>query len=159
MSSAKTPYIILVAMAFDEAGDLALREAARTAQRLENSELHVVHVLPPNLSAEWYVDPAGSQSKLTAAREQLGASVAALVATQDLRVVGHIRVGAEARGVMEVAAEIDADLIVVGTHPRSGIRKLILGSVADEVLHDAHCPVLVAVVKDHAAALSGEVTA
>jgi hypothetical protein len=40
-------------------------------------------------------------------------------------------------------------VIVVGTHQRRGFKRLMLGSVAAEVLVDARCPVLVAVTKDH----------
>jgi nucleotide-binding universal stress UspA family protein len=47
-----------------------------------------------------------------------------------------------ARAINEVAAEIDADLIVLKTHGRHGITHLILGSVAEEVVRSAPCAVL-----------------
>ena len=44
--------------------------------------------------------------------------------------------------ITETAAETDADLIVMGTHGRTGFTRLIMGSVAEEVLRRAPCPVL-----------------
>jgi nucleotide-binding universal stress UspA family protein len=44
--------------------------------------------------------------------------------------------------VARAADEVDANLIVVGTHGWGGIRSAVLGSVARGLLHDAHCPVL-----------------
>ena len=47
------------------------------------------------------------------------------------------------RGVLEAADAVGADLIVMGSHGRSGIEKLLLGSVTQRVLQDAEMPVLV----------------
>ncbi|HTM22059.1 MAG TPA: universal stress protein, partial [Kofleriaceae bacterium] len=56
----------------------------------------------------------------------------------------HARIGAPAREIVELAEEVEADIVVVGTHGRHGINRLVLGSVAEHVVRDAHCPVLVA---------------
>jgi nucleotide-binding universal stress UspA family protein len=143
-------YVILAAVSLDDTGDLALREAARSAQQHNSSELHLVHVVADHASAEPQTDEALLHGKLADAREQLRTRVEALESTEELRVLGHIRPGAPVRGILQVAADIDADLIVVGTHKRTGVRKFMLGSVAERVLRDAHCPVLVAMRKDHA---------
>jgi hypothetical protein len=86
---------------------------------------------------------------LAQAREELRTRVEALESTTALRVSGHIRPGAPVRGILQVAAEIAADVIVVGTHKRMGARRFMLGSVAERVLREAHCPVLVAMRKDY----------
>lgn len=52
------------------------------------------------------------------------------------------RIGAPARGIVACAAQLPADLIVVGTHGASGFERLVLGSVAERVLRTAPCPVL-----------------
>ena len=52
------------------------------------------------------------------------------------------RDGPAAQTIAEIADEIGADLIVMGTHGRSGIRRLLLGSVAEQVLRQSRCPVL-----------------
>ncbi|MDO9360471.1 MAG: universal stress protein [Polaromonas sp.] len=47
------------------------------------------------------------------------------------------------RGILETASSVDADLIVMGSHGRRGLEKLVLGSVAAQVLAHAHLPILV----------------
>lgn len=54
----------------------------------------------------------------------------------------HIHVGQAAEVIAKVASELACDLIVMGGHGRSGVAGLIMGSVANRVLHLAHCPVL-----------------
>lgn len=46
-------------------------------------------------------------------------------------------------GILNVAEEIHADLIIMGSHGRTGLKKLVLGSVAQEVLGSSHVPVLI----------------
>ncbi len=54
-----------------------------------------------------------------------------------------VRAGDPADEIAEAAAELDADLLVMGTHARHGVRRLVLGSVAESVLDGAPCNVLV----------------
>jgi universal stress protein A len=55
----------------------------------------------------------------------------------------HVLTGQAARAIAERAINSGADLIVMGTHGRSGVAHLVLGSVAERVLRIAPCPVLV----------------
>lgn len=48
-----------------------------------------------------------------------------------------------ATGILNIAEEIHADLIIMGSHGRTGLKKLVLGSVAQEVLASSHVPVLI----------------
>jgi universal stress protein A len=52
------------------------------------------------------------------------------------------RVGDAAKSILEVAEEVGAELIVMATHGRSGISHFFLGSVAEQVVREAPCPVL-----------------
>ncbi|HSH44856.1 MAG TPA: universal stress protein [Longimicrobiales bacterium] len=71
------------------------------------------------------------------------------------RVDVEIRVDAlPAQALMDIADERDADLIVMGTHGRGGLRRLVLGSVADKVVRGSGRPVLVR--RDSAATGSDE---
>jgi len=54
----------------------------------------------------------------------------------------HIHVGQPAEVIVKMASDLGCDLIVMGTHGRSGIAGLVMGSVANRVLHLATCPVL-----------------
>lgn len=64
------------------------------------------------------------------------------------RVGAAVDFGTPAASILALARSIQADLVIVGTHSRTGLERLVLGSVAQEVLRGASCPVLVA----HAAA-------
>lgn len=55
----------------------------------------------------------------------------------------HCRVGSPAQEIVALAAEKSVDLIVVGTHGRSGVKGLVMGSIARSVLRTAHRPVLI----------------
>lgn len=54
----------------------------------------------------------------------------------------HTRVGAAAEEILRAAHEVHPDLIVLGTHGRTGLRRMLAGSVAETVLRRAPCPVL-----------------
>jgi nucleotide-binding universal stress UspA family protein len=51
-------------------------------------------------------------------------------------------VGEPAAEILEVAKEAKVDLIVVGTHGRTGLEHALMGSIAERVVRRAHCPVL-----------------
>jgi hypothetical protein len=64
-------------------------------------------------------------------------------------VVAHVRAGRPAEELAAIAAELDADVIVVGTHGRSGVKRWLLGSVAEKVTRLAPCQVVIARPKQH----------
>ena len=53
-----------------------------------------------------------------------------------------VREGYAATAIVDEATKIDADLIVIGTHGLSGLKHMLLGSVAERVVQKAPCPVL-----------------
>jgi nucleotide-binding universal stress UspA family protein len=59
-----------------------------------------------------------------------------------LKVEQMIRIGVPFLEIVRVAKERDVDLIVLGTHGRTGLSHALIGSVAEKVVHHAHCPVL-----------------
>jgi nucleotide-binding universal stress UspA family protein len=54
-----------------------------------------------------------------------------------------VSVGDPRRAILETAARLEADLIVLGTHSRRGLERLLLGSVAEHVVRESVCPALV----------------
>jgi nucleotide-binding universal stress UspA family protein len=54
----------------------------------------------------------------------------------------RLEYGEPAAGILRVASECAADLIVVGTHGRTGLGRLLMGSVAEQVVRKAPCPVV-----------------
>jgi nucleotide-binding universal stress UspA family protein len=138
---------IAVGVDFTDTGDHALREAMRLTRQLPDSELHVIHVLRGQK-----LDELSSQlrSKVDEVRAHVSHICAPPLGTDPYsqEIVVHIRIGEPAAALHQAAVDIDADMIVVGTHGRTGVEKLILGSVAEELVRTAHVPVMVAHPKD-----------
>lgn len=61
---------------------------------------------------------------------------------RNLRVNTHLAEGDPATEIIRAAKETDCDLIVMGTHGRTGLARILMGSVAEHVVRKAHCPVL-----------------
>src|SRR5690606_23485482 len=59
------------------------------------------------------------------------------------RCVTYLSTDYPAQAVIQLANDLEADMVVVGTHGRQGFRRFLLGSVAEGVVRTAHCPVLV----------------
>jgi nucleotide-binding universal stress UspA family protein len=59
-----------------------------------------------------------------------------------LTVERHLVAGNEADEILRLASELKCDLVVMGTHGRTGLRRLLLGSVAESVMRKAPCAVL-----------------
>jgi nucleotide-binding universal stress UspA family protein len=77
------------------------------------------------------------------AAEEATAYVADAAAEHGLSVEEHIRVGEPARAIRKFVEDSDIDLVVMGSHGRSGLSRVILGSVAEKVLRRTRLPVLV----------------
>ena len=139
-----------VLLATDGSKDAEL--ATTTALDLANStssELHIVLVEEP---AYAYVDPSGYPFFIDAeleheleqqARMRLDAEVEKIRSARGAVAEAHLRVGAAAAEIVDLAEEIGARLIVMGSRGLGGIRRALMGSVSDSVVRDAHCPVLV----------------
>jgi nucleotide-binding universal stress UspA family protein len=143
--------VILAALDFDQTGTYALDEAARVANRGGHTELHLVHAVHHGELAEQSVEHPAAQAQLQQLTKEIERRVAAMWTTHSRQVIAHIHIGTPAQAILQTAADIGADLLVVGTHQRKGLERLMLGSVAARVLHDAQCPVLVARPRDYAA--------
>jgi nucleotide-binding universal stress UspA family protein len=129
---------------FSEASGRALERAAVLAGWYE-AELVAVHVVP--LPPAIFPLAAGvSQATLEPFEtEAMARDLQAFTAGVAARLPGlqlMVRSGAAAPVVLDLAREIEADLLVLGTHGRSGFRKLVLGSVTEKVVRRAPCPVL-----------------
>jgi nucleotide-binding universal stress UspA family protein len=85
--------------------------------------------------------PAADVAKVKDAERRLERQCAAL-AERGITATAAVSVGTVARAVKEYAAEIGADLVIMSTHGRTGMAHLTMGSVAEEVVRTASCPVL-----------------
>lgn len=143
------PYVILAALAFDETGESALREAALLAEQRPDSELHLVHVVREDAPASSATDLVTLEKRLAHAPAEIRKYVEKVWAQVPRKVVAHLRAGQPSRSILQTAVDVNADMVVVGTHQRAGLKKMMLGSVAQQVLDHAHCSVLIALPKDY----------
>ena len=144
------PYVILAAIELDATSHCALHEAAQVAAMHDNSELHAVHVMldvPVNELAPMLPSIDERLWSLPGEIQRRVAQVWRAGYAQP--VIAHLRSGSPMRGILQTAADLDADLLVVGTHQRNLVERMLLGSVADQVLRNARCPVLVAMPKHY----------
>ncbi|MBI4592583.1 MAG: universal stress protein [Candidatus Rokubacteria bacterium] len=116
---------ILVAVDFSPCSERALEVARDYAGRL-GARLHILHVVWPG------IDP-GPDARL----ERLAADSQA-----SIPVVPAVASGVPAVQIVRYARRHPIDLIVVGTHGRTGLSRVLLGSVAERVVRTAPCPVL-----------------
>jgi nucleotide-binding universal stress UspA family protein len=147
---------IVVGVDFDVCGDDAIVEGIKMVAAGRASELHAVYVLDPSeviddvempalFTAERVLEeaPGVLQTRIANLAEALGFTLG------KERVFAHGRIGKASAAIAQVAVDYDADLIVVGTHRRRGLDRLLLGSVAEHLVRSANCPVLVARPKDY----------
>ncbi|MDB6020587.1 MAG: Stress protein UspA-like protein [Pedosphaera sp.] len=135
---------ILVPVDFSEPSRSALQCASALAKPF-NAEIILLHVvesvLPP--PDDFIVDSAALAAALSDdAAHRLAEWHRQFAAHARLQEM--LRVGTPYREIVDAADEADADLIVLGTHGRTGLTRLLIGSTAERVVRDAHCPVLVA---------------
>lgn len=145
---------IVVGVDLSETGDDALREALRLARYLPNSELHATYVIKTEAGLHDARRIAEMNDELPRRIEDLRAHLEKACAapwvteSRSQAAVLHVRIGSPAQALVQVAIDVDAEMIVVGTHGLGGIDKLILGSVAQELTRIAPLPVVVARPKD-----------
>lgn len=138
---------ILVAVDFSECSRQALRSAVALA-RVFSVPLRAVYVAPdifhhlPATEEILPVQPGGSRLEA-----ELGELILSGLSEQDvaggLQLDKKLREGEEYHEILEEVEAWDASLLVVGTHGRSTLERVLLGSVSDKVFRKATCPVLI----------------
>ncbi len=147
-------YVVVVGVEFDETGDAALHEALKLVGREPQALLHLVHVVTDVGDA--LRSEAGASERASLLEERMFTLRAFLLkrwrsypAAGTRQLVMHIGLGERERELVQFAADYEADLIVVGTHGRGRLAKLLSPSVAEVLARSAPCPVLIARARDY----------
>ncbi|RZF55699.1 universal stress protein [Acinetobacter halotolerans] len=123
-------------------------EHALSLAKLSGAKVTVLSVVAvdPYVGVDFYqVAPAITEHFMQAeahAKTQLQ-DIAQSFSQNDITVATKIYHGSASEGILFVADEIGADLIIMGSHGRTGVKRLLLGSVARTVLTESHIPVLI----------------
>lgn len=144
---------ILIPTDFSSHSQTALNYACEFARRFD-AELHLLHVVQDVYSllpepAVAFPPPGEYMAELKAGAER--ALREALPPPQDagLRVVRAVCEGVPFLEIIRYARQQEIDLIVIGTHGRSGLAHVLMGSVAEKVVRKAPCPVLAVRLQQH----------
>jgi nucleotide-binding universal stress UspA family protein len=146
------PYTLLVAVDFSELSDRALHEAFAQASQRASAEVHVLSALPTigdalsvygALDEKPFLGEAVQKLRAHAEQELDKFRLANPGASSSFPMISHAIVDTPAHAIVQLASQLAADLIVIGTSNRKGVERLLLGSVAEGTVRNARCPVLV----------------
>ncbi len=138
---------ILVPVDFSVCSALVVRQAAGLAKQL-GAQLVILHVaeLPPGISPNTHLQIDGEDQ--TAAAYLSADTLARLkplgemARTEGVEAKLEIRFGPVVTTILAATDATQADLVVIGTHGRTGFARMMLGSIAEGVAHKAHVPVM-----------------
>jgi len=110
-----------------------------------NSELHLLHVIP-NLNYfspyESFLTPENLIAMEKNIEKEIQKDFEKIIKKIDFPIKTSIKTGVTFVEIIEYAKIENIDLIVIGTHGRSGIEHILIGSVAEKVVRKSYCPVL-----------------
>lgn len=155
MIEARHPVQVVVAFDFSPSAEQALARAVEVAARAPQHVLHIVAALDPHdrvatpgpFEAVTYEAADRIRDRIV---ERVTAAFAGRRTAAEVQFFVHARIGKPAAEILELATEVGADLIFIGSHGKTGVERLLLGSVSERVVREAGCPVLVARPKSYA---------
>jgi nucleotide-binding universal stress UspA family protein len=139
---------ILVAFDFSDTSELALQHALNLALEGSPRDFHFLVAIEPRkglgLRADEVVDFEYTEEVQKIATKHITNAIAKLDRGGELSMLVHVRIGDPVTEILRLAEEIGASLILVGSHGRQGVQRMLLGSVSERVVREALCPVIVA---------------
>lgn len=148
MSDIQALYQIVVGYDFSDSALLALNRAIGLAATEPNHVLHIINVLDDRSDIRatakkgnlGYEDTEDVQDILT---RELETRLREIDPEHEIHFFIHVRLGKPVDEILRLAAEVGAHLLLVGSHGRTGLKRLLMGSVSEMVVREAKCPVLV----------------
>ena len=148
-------HTILLPTDFSECGNYALSYAASLARTFKASIicLNVIEPIVPTVGYSGMTEPlpiADIAEQLEDSAERELPKLAECDECAGLNVEELVVHGEAASEIVRVAKDREVDLIVIASHGRTGLGRILLGSVAEKVLHRTTCPILVVPVREAA---------
>jgi nucleotide-binding universal stress UspA family protein len=144
---------IVVVVDYGRTSAEALREAAAELETVTRGQLHVLHVAPADRGPVTAHKIEQNERAVEDDREKLRRFVLEhmheLPAISRVETVLHLRYGDAPEETRHLCADVEADLIIVGTEDPTGISRLFHSSLATQMIKSAPCPVLVAKRKSY----------
>ena len=141
---------ILVPIDFSDCSKKALQYALPLAKEHE-AAITLLYVVAPAYGAGEFggIDYAQLEASMKDGRAKELAKLALDEVRGEVSTDTLVRVGSPTLEIVEMARSLPADLIVISTHGRTGLKHVVLGSVAEHVVQRAPCPVLVVREREH----------
>jgi universal stress protein A len=142
-----TPKSILVPTDFSKFSDRAVQQAADIAEQ-NNAKVFLLHVVDKlQQCAIDYCIPLETMMRVQSdsekeASKKMQEEVDKIVKAKKIDVVFDVKSGIPYEEILKEQQERKADLIVIASHGRTGLLKSLIGSVAERVMREAKCPVL-----------------
>jgi nucleotide-binding universal stress UspA family protein len=147
MEPVPSPRHVIVAYDFSPESEHALALALDTAHRDERVVLHLVAAISPDqglpIAPLAKVDYDYADQIHHRLVERVEKACARRGFGREIQFFVHARIGAAAPEILAAAAEVGAELILIGSHGRTGVDRVVLGSVSERVVREAQCPVMV----------------
>ncbi len=145
---------VLIPTDFSDFSSPALKYGCAIAARFD-AEIHLLHVVPdPAMlvpeAAAFSADVMIEQSELLKAEGVKSLQNLPSDGWSDSKpIVREVRIGVAFVEIIDYAAQNEIDLIVIGTHGRSGLMHVLMGSVAERIVRKSPCPVLTVKPEGH----------
>ncbi len=142
------PKKILVPMDFSDDADQAFQIALSIASKYQARIflLHVIHSLIQPCVADYCINKNIADlvinESIVFSNEKLQEALEKNQAIGNIKVLYYVRTGRPYEEILQEASEREIDLIVIASHGKTGLKKYFIGSVAEKVMKEAKCPVL-----------------
>ena len=141
---------ILVPIDFSDCSRKALQYAVPLAKE-HQAAITLLYVVPPAYGGSEFaaIDYAQLEAGMKAGGQEELAKLERDEMLKEVSTGSLVCVGSPAREIIEAAQSLPADLVVISTHGRTGLKHVFLGSVAEQVVQRAPCPVFVVREREH----------
>src|SRR4051812_5231488 len=160
MSKYNVERVAIVGVDLSECGDEALARGLEWLAADPARTLHLFHAVDPRevlpeaetSTLERQADALAEMPVVLRERAKVLAQLFGLdlsLARDATRMRTHARIGQPTETLLQACVDYEADVLLVGTHGRRGVERLLLGSVAESLVRKARCPVIVVRRKDY----------
>lgn len=156
MTDSSSHQIVVVAVDLFKGSNLVMSRAMAHASAVKG-EVHLLSITEPNIANVKPPEDLDAADLTGQDKTRLQQFVESRTADFKKKnpgafvptITSHVDTGDAAVKIVEMSAKLNADIVVLGTHGRTGLKRLLIGSVAEKVVRLAGCPVLVVREKKH----------
>lgn len=144
---------VLVALDLSDSTELIMKEAEEVAIKM-SAQVWIVHNAEPEPGVlEFKADPQAARDLLAEkfhGEHRHIQKIAKRLRKQGLDATALLVHGPTVEVILKEASDLDVDMIIVGSHGRSAVYQLLVGSVSEGILRKSRCPVLIVPTHDNA---------